>query len=304
MRVGTRRIDAGPAGGFDLVTAATDVPGPTVVVLGGVHGDETEGALAAGRLAHHPPGLEKGRLLVIPVCHEAAFAADSRVSPLDGGNLARVFPGDPDGSPTRALAHHIYREALVEADLLIDLHTSGQAYDMPFLAGYGGDRPDSGSWGERAARAFGADFVWRHPGRSEGRTVSMVEQAIYCESPGGGPTDPGRVDAYCEGVLRVLGEFGLVSDPPPPPARPPIRVTGGGNLDRDMASVSHDGVFLAAIARGDRVVAGQSLGRVIDLGGETLEELHASVDGFVMALKRRSPVRAGDLVVNVAAPDS
>src|SRR5690606_28102206 len=221
-----------------------------------------EGALAAAHLARQTPAIGRGRLLVVPVCHEAAFAGDSRVSPLDGGNLARVFPGDPDGSPTQVLAHHLYREVLVHADLLIDLHTSGQAYDMPFLAGYGGDRPGSGSRGERAALAFGADFIWRHPGRSEGRTVSVVDHAIYCESPGGGPTDPGYVDAYFQGALRVLGEFGLLAEPPPPADRPPIPVTGGGNLDLDMTSVAHDGVFLAAVGRGDAVAAGQSLGRV------------------------------------------
>ena len=298
-----RRIEVGPAGGFDLHRVDSGVPGPRFVVLGGVHGDETEGALAAGRLAASPPVPLRGAIDIVPVCHEAAFAADSRTSPIDGGNLARVFPGDRDGTPTEQLAHHLFTEVLDGADFLVDLHTSGQLYDMPFLAGYRGTKPHEGSAGERAAIAFGADFVWRHPRRSEGRTVSVVEHAIYCESPGGGATNPATVDAYIDGVLRVLVELGWTDSGPRPRTEPQVRVTGGGNLDSDMVSVAHHGVFLADVSRGDRVTAGQPLGRLIDVSGTVLEEVDASTDGHVMALKRRSPVVAGDLVVLLASPD-
>ena len=298
-----RRVDAGPAGGFDIHRVDSANPGPRFVILGGVHGDETEGALAAGRLAASSLTPVQGMIDIVPVCHEAAFAADSRTSPIDGGNLARVFPGDPDGTPTAQLAHHLFSEVLDGADFLIDLHTSGQQYDMPFLAGYRGQRPHENSVGERAAIAFGADFVWRHPHRSEGRTVSVVEHGIYCESPGGGPTNPATVDAYVDGVLRVLGELGWLAEGPPRRTDPQTRVTGGGNLDSDMVSVTHTGVFLAEVERGDRVVAGQRLGQVVDVTGRVLEELAAGTDGHVMALKRRSPVVGGDLVVCLASPD-
>lgn len=298
-----RRVDAGPAGGFAVHHFESGVPGPRVVVLGGVHGDETEGALAAGRLAAAPPALTTGSLDIVPVCHEAAFAADSRTSPVDGGNLARVFPGDPAGQPTALLAHHLFIEVLAGADFLIDLHTSGQHYDMPFLAGYRGESRGTRNIGERAAIAFGADFVWRHTGRSQGRTVSVVDHAIYCESPGGGPTDPAMVDAYAAGVLRVLAELDVVAEGPPRRSRPQIRVTGGGDLDRDMVSVSQSGVFLAEVTRGDRVSSGQRLGTVVDVSGTALEELFSPGDGHVMAMKRRSPVAAGDLVVCIASLD-
>ncbi len=298
-----RRIDAGPAGGFDIHRVDSGVSGPRFVVLGGVHGDETEGALAAGRLAASPLTPVRGIIDIVPVCHEAAFAADSRTSPIDGGNLARVFPGDPDGTATARLAHHLLTEVLDGADFLIDLHTSGQQYDMPFLAGYRGQDPDEQTIDERAAIAFGADFVWRHPHRSEGRTVSVVEHAIYCESPGGGPTNPATVDAYVDGVHRVLAELGWVAEGPPRRTEPQIRVTGGGDLDSDMVSVAHPGVFLADVDRGDRVTTGQHLGHVVDVVGTVLEELVASNDGHVMALKRRSPVVAGDLVVCLASHD-
>jgi predicted deacylase len=306
-----RRVSAGAAGGFDLWTAAAIESGPQVVILGGVHGDETQGVLAAGRLTADETQLTRGSVAIVPICHEAAFAADSRTSAIDDGNLARVFPGEPDGTPTSQLAHHLFTEVLSGADLLIDLHTSGQGYDMPFLAGYIAETATEDSLARQAAAAFGADFLWRHPVRTEGRTVSVVEQAIYVECSGGGLVSNDSVDAYVAGVRRVLAAMDMIAEPASEvptesqrePARSSIRITGGGDLDRDMISVGHDGQFLTDLRGGAHVEAGQLLGTVVTTGAQVLEEVHAPEDAWVMAVKRRPPVTAGDLVVCLATAD-
>lgn len=297
------RIAAGAAGGFDLHSHRADAPGPRLVVLGGVHGDETEGVLAAGRLATADLALIGGQVDVVPVCHEAAFAIDSRISPIDDKNLARVFPGDPAGSATEQLAHHLYREVLAGADLLIDLHTSGQSYDMPFLAGYHGPTRGALSLARTAAEHFGADFIWRHPALSTGRTVSVVEQAIYVESLGGGATNADVVARYVQGVKNVMVALGLLNEAGVPGDPNAVRVVGGGNLDRDMISVESEGVLMSAVDAGARVIKAQLLGRVEDIHGTVLEELRAPADGWVMARKRRSPVAADDLVFCLASDD-
>lgn len=299
-----RRISAGAAGGFDVWTAAAPAPGPHVVVLGGVHGDETQGILAAGRIAADATRLTRGSISIVPICHEAAFVADRRTSTVDDGNLARVFPGNPDGAPTEVLAHHLYTEVLAGADLLIDLHTSGQGYDMPFLAGYQADTPTVDSLAGRAAMVFGATFVWRHPNLAAGRTVSVVDQAVYVECPGGGSMSPASVDAYVDGVRRVLAMIDMVDGSPPTPTQAPIHVTGGGDLDRDMISVGRSGMFLTDLVSGQQVVEGQLLGTVVSSDGRELEVLRATEKSWVMAVKRRPPVRAGDLVVCLACDDS
>ena len=79
-------------------------PGPTAMLVAGVHGDEFEGIAAMPQLvAGLDPEEVCGTVLALPVCNPFAFAAQSRCSPesLDAVNLARVFPGDPAGSPTR-----------------------------------------------------------------------------------------------------------------------------------------------------------------------------------------------------------
>jgi predicted deacylase len=117
--------------GFDRWRLDSGTPGLRVVIFGGTYGDETEGVIAASRIAGLDLGLASGTVEVVPVVHEAAFAADTRTSPHDGGDLARSFPGRADGTPTQALAHALYTQVLapvgrLPCDLLIDLHTAGR----------------------------------------------------------------------------------------------------------------------------------------------------------------------------------
>jgi len=95
----------------------------------------------------------------------------------------------------------------------------------------------------------------------------------------------------------------MLETSPPPAASTTIRVTGGGDLDRDMISVRHAGMFLTDLVVGQRVVKGQLLGTVTTTKGQVLEEVGAPDDAWVMAVKRRPPVSASDLVVSLASSD-
>jgi len=300
------RISLPEGQGFDRCTLDSGKPGLRVVVFGGTHGDETEGVLAASRLAGAAVALRAGMLDIVPIVHEAAYFNDTRVSPLDGGNLARVFPGDPNGGPTARLAHALQTTVLAGADLLIDLHTSGQSYDIPFLAGYIDDGRDRKGLGARAATAFGADFIWRHETRAPGRTISGIDAAIYTEAPLPGPTDPSFVDRYHAGVLRVLMTLNMIdtASAPPPPPRPAQRIVSGGNVDTDLQTAGTAGLFIHKTRQGEKVAKGQPLGEIIDIAGRVLETLRAPADGWVVVLKRRPHVQPGDPVVGVAVADT
>ena len=109
---GRRRIAITPGtdDGFTLIELVGSADGPTLSVVGGVHGDEFEGVAACLRLVDELTGVMfRGRLRVVPVAHEAAHIASVRSSPIDGRNLARTFPGDPAGEPTERLADALLR---------------------------------------------------------------------------------------------------------------------------------------------------------------------------------------------------
>ncbi|HYT10126.1 MAG TPA: M14 family metallopeptidase [Mycobacteriales bacterium] len=292
--------------GFDCHEQRSGRDGPTVVVLGGVHGDEPEGVLAAGRLCAGPLPLplRRGMLRVVPVCNEEAVAASSRVTPTDGGNLARSFPGDPAGALTDRLAAVLTKQVLADADLLIDLHTAGRRYDMPPLVGSLDDGSSAAKASRAAALAFGLGTVWLHRRYSPGRSLSVLaargRPAIYAECPGGEAVDPRWVDAYVLGVRRVLAALELADPPAAPPPATPHYVSGGGDLDSDVLRFGAGGLFVATVAAGETVEAAQPLGRVLDVTGRCRQEIRSPAAGRVMFLRRAALVRAGDVAACLA----
>ncbi|MFM7242843.1 MAG: succinylglutamate desuccinylase/aspartoacylase family protein [Planctomycetaceae bacterium] len=68
----------------------TSVPGPTVMVTGGVHGNEPAGAAAANQIRTW--SITKGTLIVVPFCAPQALDANTREIAGEG-NLNRNFPG-------------------------------------------------------------------------------------------------------------------------------------------------------------------------------------------------------------------
>jgi predicted deacylase len=92
-----------------LYVACAAQPGPTIVAIGGTHGDEYEGPVGLKNLIREldPRRLVRGRLIVIPVLNVPAFRAGRRESPLDGGNMNRAFPGNPHGTITSRIARWV-----------------------------------------------------------------------------------------------------------------------------------------------------------------------------------------------------
>lgn len=110
----------------DVLCCINQGEGPTVLLCAGIHGDEYEPQTV---LRHLAETLETeqviGRLIIIPAINYAAAQSGARVSPADGQNMNRVFPGKADGTPTERLAAFITREIFPATDLLIDAHTGG-----------------------------------------------------------------------------------------------------------------------------------------------------------------------------------
>ena len=80
----------------DSLTLTIDLEAPGRQV-----GDEFEGLSTIMRLvATLDPKDISGQILFLPAFNTPAVAASSRVSPLDGENLNRAFPGDGLGGPT------------------------------------------------------------------------------------------------------------------------------------------------------------------------------------------------------------
>lgn len=100
--------------------------GSTVMVLGGVHGNEPSGWLAAEELLSWEPTF--GSLIVVPRANILPTYAMERTFDYLG-DLNRMYPGDPNGWPMERMAASIVdvaREFNVE--VLLDMHESWGFY--------------------------------------------------------------------------------------------------------------------------------------------------------------------------------
>lgn len=295
--------------GFTMIEMAGDRDGPTVSVVAGIHGDEFEGVVACLRLADELADTPlRGRIRLVPVAHEAAHVASMRSSPRDGLNLARTFPGDPDGQPTERLADALRRHVIEGSDLFIDLHSAGTAYAMPLLVGWTDDGCGTCAAGAKAAEAFAAPVLWRHPGDvPAGRTLSAAHAAgipsIYAEAAGGGTVTAAHVDAYVAGTRRVLASLGSLEAADAAPGDPPRRLAGEGNLDLPAMVAPFDGVCEIFIAPLDAVVAGQVVATVIDPLTGVVAEVRSPASGVVVLARRAARVARSENLVVLADPD-
>ena len=111
----------------------SDEKGPTVLILGGTHGNEHAGFEATHRLLKQfsNSSLKKGEIFIIPEANKVADLNDERRIPvpkgvdIELGNLNRCYPGDPDGLPMEKAAYEITQLIKEKGvDLFLDLHES------------------------------------------------------------------------------------------------------------------------------------------------------------------------------------
>ena len=288
---------------FPILLVRGEWAGPTLVVSANVHGDEYEGVRAIFETFEElRPELMAGELLAVPVVNVPAFWSGTRNSPLDGANLARVFPGDPGGTPSQRLAWHFGRSILARASFYLDLHSGGVQFRMPGMAGYPSADPRS----RAAAEVFGASVIWGHPAVASGRTVSLANDLgipwIYTEARGGGRIHPEDLQMMKRGIRNLLSHLGILDEPLVglPVKR---RLSGGGNTDCGL-SATRAGFLMTDVQILDRVSAGERLGRLVNVMGELLEEYRAPVGGVVGLIREFPVVQNGDVLFLLAEEQS
>lgn len=102
--------------------------GPTVLIVGGMHGNEPAGAEAADQIRHWT--IERGRLVVVPRANPPALDADVRRipgKPREAGDLNRNFPATASQrGPLGPTAEHLWAFIQeIRPDWILDLHEGG-----------------------------------------------------------------------------------------------------------------------------------------------------------------------------------
>ena len=289
------------------ITVVANGEGPTALLTGGNHGDEYEGITALMKLANSlKAGDVHGRVIIVPMMNVPAAEAGKRTSPLDGGNLNRSFPGDPDGSVTSQIADYFTRVLVPMCDVALDLHSGGRTLDIvPFAAAHRLDDLEQERASLGGAVAFGAPYammmfeldatrLYDTAVESQGKTF------VTTELGGGGTSTPASLAISERGVRNFLIHYGLIEGELETADEPMIYV--------DMPNAScyvqseHAGLLELTVSLGEMVKQGDVLARIYDMtrtGAEPVE-YRAQRDGVLIARRFPAKVGMGDTIAVVA----
>lgn len=275
--------------------------GPTVLLTAGSHGDEYEGQVILHRLMQETaPERLQGRMILMPALNAPAVTARSRVSPLDGGNMNRAFPGGTARGPTAAIAGFVAQHLLPRADAVIDFHSGGTCtryLECGFLC----IGPDAALNARNLvlAEVFGAPFtmISRIDGTGGDFDTTAHLQGVpflSCELGGMGGFSPDAFTLGWQGALRILHHLGCLAAPEVPPALPTRFIEAGSPFGHVTAA--HHGLAQIHVRLGQRVGKGDPVATIFDTHGfgETPHVLTARQDGIVSILRRNPMVRPGD----------
>lgn len=285
--------------------------GPTVVFTGGNHGDEYEGPIALLKLvrALDPAGIQ-GQIIVIPALNFPAVMAGTRVSPIDGVNMNRVFPGRRDGGISSTIAHFVQHEIVPRCDALCDIHSGGKTlFFSPFAAYHRIPNQAVMDRAKAATLAFGApiclELVELDAEGMLDTAVEVMDKVFVSTELGGGGTTTAQTVAIAEtGVRNLLAHFGVID------AQPASREARGLSPTR-MLCTPEPGCFTIAEDRGIYEILVDLDGQVSE--GEIIGQVHfperparepavyrAGTSGVVIGRTHKALVEPGDFLALVA----
>jgi predicted deacylase len=267
----------------------------TVVCFGGTHGNEYEGQIAVKRLcADLDAARIAGRVILMPQLSESACVANSRVSPLDGVNMNRAFPGNARGTISYRIANFVKTRIFPLGRVVIDIHSAGREGAFPLCASFH-PIPDAVQLAETAmaSRLFDTPFVFIYASTMASGLLTDEAEAegkitLGGEFGGGETTSRFGVRHAYEGILNVLRHYRILEGD--------IRkIRAAGSPEPVLVKADEvdyyipcprDGVWEPVIDLGSELSAGDLVGRLHDFSdhGTPAMEIRAQRSGYVIMM--------------------
>lgn len=283
--------------------------GPTALLFGGNHGDEYEGPVTLPKLARDiDPAQVQGRIIIVPMLTPPAVQAGTRLSPVDGKNMNRSYPGERDGTQTSIIAHYVTNFLFPLADLVVDIHSGGRSahvapsVNMHELA----NKPQMQAMID-AGIAWGAPYVFIYQDVAGEGLLPTLSEALGKTTLG---TELGSASQFTpeilhiteQGLYNVLRHSGILAGSVVKPAQATQVVGATAREDYIMAPVS--GIFEPFFDLCGEVRAGDAVGQIhsIEQPFTPPTPVRAEIDGMVMARRSFPLTRQGDCVITLVRP--
>ena len=267
------------------------MPGKTLLVTGGMDGDEYAGIEAAYSLAEtYREGNFAGRLLIVPIVNMPGFINESSHNPKDAKFPKFIFPGSRFGTSSERMVHRLLTSYVKGADAWLDLHGGALTERMtPFLWMFDTGVAAIDSLGETFYRTSGAAHVLVEQCGARSKAGTLARQGclyILAESGGRGTRNKEDIDrhvGWANALMQTLGMLTQTNVEYQPPA-----------IYRhiELINAPFDGIvrpeLLTTVARGE------TLAKICGYDGSNCATLTSPVSGTVLWQKETMSMRKGD----------
>jgi predicted deacylase len=268
-------------------------PGPHVMVIGGVHGDEINGVEIVRRTLENNlyQHLIAGTVIAVPLLNVYGFINFSRDVP-DGKDVNRSFPGTLAGSLASRVARIISKNVLPQVDVIIDCHSgSHNRFNYPQVRISKGDEISF-----ELAKAFNPPFIL-HKGMLKGslrKTARLANKPCLIYEGG----EALRFDGFSiakgvSGIERMLKGLGMVQ------SSLVNTIPSTEILHTTWIRASQAGLFLWTKSSGAPVQKGEPLGTIGDPYGANKITVTASRDGYLIGHTNSPLVNQGDALFHI-----
>ena len=293
------------------ITTVANGTGPTVLILGGNHGDEYQGQIAAMKLARElTPDMVTGRIILIPSLNFPAARAATRLSPLDGMNMNRAFPGSPEGSVTSQIAHFLTTVLFPLSDVVIDIHSGGRSMEfVPCAHMHLVSDAEQRRKMLAAMLAWNTDFCFLYADIA-GSGLLPVEaenqgKLVVTTELGGGECIPASVHRIAQSGLRNMlihvGALRGQEQTRESLGKAPTILTQALNRE-DYVLAPESGVFEVCIELGEHVQKGDTVGHIhhLERPDRQPETIIALSNGYLVTMRAPCLTQQGDCVAVIA----
>ncbi|MDX1687689.1 MAG: succinylglutamate desuccinylase/aspartoacylase family protein [Candidatus Promineifilaceae bacterium] len=285
--------------------------GPTVMLVGGTHGGEYEGPVCLTKMAQGlTPEQVRGRVILLPALNLPAVLSGQRLSPIDGKDMNRVFPGRYNGTVTEIIAHYVHEAILPLCDAVVDLHAGGYSLELaPYISMHYLDDEEQMAQTRAALEAFQAPYAlimeeFSGEGLLDYAVERMGKVFLCAELGGAGRLSADTLNIAEVGAWNVLRHFGIVEgeiescEARGLPATRLMEVPDPENYH----AVMDDGIYESFFKVGDTVEAGQPLGHVhfVQYPSRPPAPVVAQRSGVLIGRRGPGFVEVGDTVAVIA----
>jgi N-alpha-acetyl-L-2,4-diaminobutyrate deacetylase len=253
----------------------------------------------------------KGRLILIPTLNQPAVRASTRLSPIDGKNLNRAFPGSPEGTVTEQIADYLTRVLLPLSESVIDIHSGGRGVQFYPCTQVNvvSDQQQMKAMID-AAEAWNADFVMFYLTNIAGTGLLAVEASrqgkiVLGTELGGGEWYPADVHQLAQrGLRNVLIHLGVLEGKEETRAslgKPPARIIRSLNKE-DYIMAPGAGFFEPLVDLGSYVNRGTPVGELhfLERPDQPAEIIAAQSEGYLISFRAPCLTQQGDCVAVTA----